>query len=164
MYWELVKRCAHCKYIFCVDDFNFGQKTPDGLSSYCAECNKAMKVKPEIERKNNKKYRQSEKGVILRSYSSMERRVMGLNKKSELLYKDLPIMSRASFLSKSLGDKNFKILYKKWKDGGFKLKDRPTPDRIYSQHGYMWDNIRWITFSENSILGNLSNRRRYEKT
>jgi hypothetical protein len=50
----------------------------------------------------------------------------------------------------------FNMLFEEWERSGYDTKLTPSIDRLDSGHGYTFDNMGWITHSENSTRGCLS--------
>jgi len=46
-----------------------------------------------------------------------------------------------------------RTLYESWVASGYSMRMAPSIDRINSELGYVFDNCRWLTHSENSSLG-----------
>jgi len=84
---------------------------------------------------------------------------MGVQKTKSHLYKGLDILSKEDFINWSL-ETNFKDLLLGYEESGYDRKLAPSVDRIDSILGYTIGNIRWITHSENSRLGALSQNKR----
>ena len=83
-------------------------------------------------------------------YGRMRSRV-----KHEKRYQGLECMNRQewdNFLSRTLTKRL--QLWCAWATNGYPLKLSPSIDRINPLKGYLPDNVRWITHSQNSILGN----------
>lgn len=104
--------------------------------------------------KNNRVYGKTLKGKLVHTYNNMDRRVRGYSKPH--LYEGLSIMSRRTFYVWSLDNPDYIFLYKNWVKSDYDNKLSPSIDRIDSRRGYTIGNIRWITHSENSKLGNES--------
>lgn len=100
-----------------------------------------------------KKYEKTKSGKLMRTYRNMLSRVVGILKSKSHLYGGLTIMSREEFYQWSLDNKDFHTLYDEWVDSNYSKKLSPSIDRINSSLGYTVDNVRWITYSENSRLG-----------
>lgn len=49
---------------------------------------------------------------------------------------------------------SFMSLWFDWANSGFKLWNAPSIDRIYSDKGYVIDNIQWLSFSANCEKNN----------
>jgi len=107
------------------------------------------------------KYEKTINGFLVRKYRNMLSRVSGVQRHKSHLYKDLKILSKENFYrwtkEKSL---SFLPLFINWEKSGYDRKLCPTVDRIDSNKGYILDNMRWITHSENSRLGALSEKRK----
>ena len=66
-------------------------------------------------------------------------------------YRGLPYLSQSEwkeFLRRTYGTR--RKLYAVWEASGFKLRLTPTVDRKDSKLGYLPENMRWLTHSENS--------------
>jgi hypothetical protein len=105
------------------------------------------------------KYEKTRKGFLVRKYRNMQSRVAGIQKKKAHLYKDLYLLPREEYYEWAFGHEEFERLFKEWVDSNYQRKLCPTVDRIDPKKGYYLDNMRWITHSENSRLGSISNRR-----
>lgn len=103
-----------------------------------------------------KKYEKTPKGKIMRSYRNMQSRVEGVQVKKHHLYHGKTLLSREEFYEWSMFDPDFCTLYVAWQESGYDRKLSPSVDRIDSTKGYVLGNIRWLTHSENSRLGSLS--------
>lgn len=102
-------------------------------------------------RTHKQKAKRDPKTYLAIKYSRMLSRVTGRSKRKDWqYYRHLPIMAKDEFIARSLADKAFLKLFSVWKLSGFRLRDTPVPDRIDSNHGYVWSNIEWVTFSENA--------------
>ena len=111
-----------------------------------------------------KRYEKTPKGFLMRKYRNMMSRVRGIQKKKAHLYSGLELLDRESFYGWAMSSSDFWKLYNRWVKSGYNRKLCPTVNRIDSRKGYLLNNIEWITHSENSRLGAISNwrtRRRY---
>lgn len=106
-----------------------------------------------------KKYEKTPKGKIMRSYRNMQSRVEGIQHLKAHLYQGKTLLSRDEFYEWSMFDPDFCTLYVAWQESGYDRKLSPSVDRIDSTKGYVMGNIRWLTHSENSRLGSLSQAR-----
>lgn len=106
-------------------------------STKCSECSRLYIVL------NPKEY-------LTKKYNNMRSRVSGKNKRNAVYYKNLPIVSKEEFLDWALNDPEFHGLYKNWKLSGFQLRLSPSIERIDPDKGYTFDNMEFITMSENS--------------
>lgn len=96
------------------------------------------------------KYSKTINGLLVRIYQNMKGRVLGIQKKDyPNLYKGKELLDRHVFYDWAKSDCNFNLLYEKWVLSGYDRKLVPSIDRIDSSMGYILENIRWITFSEN---------------
>lgn len=95
------------------------------------------------------KYEKTPKGYLVRTYRNMLSRVKGIVKSKAHLYEGLEILDKNEFYEWSLNS-NFPELLEVYKESGYDLKLAPSIDRKDPLIGYTRDNIRWITFSENS--------------
>jgi len=108
-----------------------------------------------------RKYEKTEKGFLVRVYRNMKSRVEGIQKLKYHLYQNLELLDKNIFYEYSLNNNDFINLYNNWIVNNYDRKLTPSIDRKDSNLGYILDNIRWITHSENSRLGALSNKRKY---
>lgn len=106
------------------------------------------------------KYEKTERGFLMRKYRNMQSRIVGIQKKKHHLYKGLPLLSREDFYKWAFASRRFKNMYKRWVESGYQRKLTPSVDRIDSSRGYEIDNMRWLTHSENSRLGSISQHRK----
>lgn len=121
-------------------------------------------IKQRVRRKlsgnaNTHKYEKTINGFLMRCYRNMKSRVTGIQKLKSHLYKNLSILNKEQFYDWSKNDVCFNRLYSNWKLENYNQKMCPSIDRINTLIGYELNNIRWITHSENSRLGAISNSR-----
>lgn len=95
----------------------------------------------------------------MRKYRNMESRVKGVQKLKKHLYQGLELLDRNIFYHWAKNSKIFNSLFKEWVESNYDRKLCPTVDRIDSVEGYFLANMEWITHSENSRRGSLSQRR-----
>lgn len=122
---------------------------------------KKRKTKEELflYKKNfSKKYEKSFLGYLMRKYRNMKSRIAGVQKKKHHLYRGLEILPIDEFYIWSICSPEYELLFEKYKESGFDRKLAPSIDRIDSKKGYVIDNMRWITHSENSRNGSLSQK------
>lgn len=105
-----------------------------------------------------KKYEKTPRGYLMRSYRNILSRVTGIQWKKAHLYKGKEILPRKQFYAWANSNKDFVRLFKTYKKSGFDRKLAPSVNRINSSKGYLLENMEWITHSENSRLGSLSQR------
>lgn len=151
---ELTKRCSSCSEYKELGDFHRKSAHKDGLDYDCKLCaNKKIRDR----RKSNsnsttKVYEKTLKGKLVRTYRNMLSRVKGVLKSKSHLYEGLHILDKEEFYKWSLNNTEYISLYNNWVKSGYDLKLSPSIDRIETTKGYSLDNIRWITFSENSSI------------
>jgi hypothetical protein len=103
-----------------------------------------------------KKYEKTKQGKLVRTYRNMQIRVWGMLEAKAHLYEGLPLLDRGDFYSWSLNNQSFNDLFDCWVVSGYSRKLSPSIDRINSSLGYVLENMRWLTHSENSRLGAMS--------
>ena len=103
---------------------------------------------------SNRKYWKTINGKLMVTYNNMSRRVRGYVKPE--IYCGLMLLDRNEFYEWSKSNEDFNKLYNDWVDSGYERRLSPSIDRIDSCGGYVLDNTRWITHSENSRLGSIS--------
>lgn len=105
------------------------------------------------------KYERTVNGFLMRKYRNMESRVTGVQKLKAHLYKNLTLLDRKTFYKWAKESETFRQLFETWVANGYKRKLAPSVDRIDSSKGYELPNMEWVTHSENSRRGSLSQRR-----
>jgi len=100
---------------------------------------------------SNRKYWKTINGKLMTTYNNMDRRVRGYTKPH--IYKGLEICNRSDFYFWATLDNDFTELYEIWVESGYEKGLSPSIDRIDSSKGYTFDNMRWLTQSENSRNG-----------
>jgi hypothetical protein len=103
-----------------------------------------------------KKYEKTPKGYLVRKYRNMLSRVNGIQKEKAHLYKGLDILPKEDFYNWALSSEEYHKLFSQYENSKYDRRLAPTVDRIDSSKGYTMDNMRWLTHSENSKLGNQS--------
>ena len=169
-----MRKCTICAQEKDESEFDVYNKKTGARRHQCRDCraeqakmwvdNNADKVKANKKNwaDNNKDktkeyrkyYRKTKRGFVGNTFSNMMSRVQGKNK--PWLYKGLPICERADFVKWTLEDRMFNMLFDEWERAGYDMKLTPSIDRLDSLHGYTFDNMGWITHSENSTRGCLS--------
>lgn len=126
----------------------------------CVECRLNMQSVRRRSTKNNatKKYEKTISGFLMRKYRNMTGRVSGIQKQKSHLYGGLEILSKESFYEWASSSEEFKTMFLAYEQAGYDRKLCPTVDRINPKIGYVINNMRWLTHSENSRLGSLSKR------
>lgn len=99
----------------------------------------------------HREYRRTKQGLLANKYSQMSKRVRGKDNRGKY-YLGLPIVARHDFYCWALGCYEFHRLFENYKKSDWLLRLAPTINRIDSYKGYTFDNMEWVTFSENSRL------------
>jgi hypothetical protein len=111
------------------------------------------------------RYEKTPKGFLMRKYRNITSRVAGIQKRNFHLYKDVELkIDRDDFYEWSLSSLEFWKLYINWVKNNYCQKLTPSVDRIDSTKHYEFCNIEWVTNSENSRRGSLSNQRKRSLT
>lgn len=105
-------------------------------------------------RSYRRNYLKTKRGFMGNTYTNMDSRVKGRNK--PWLYKGLDICTRQEFVEWTASNRNFNLLFDIWERSGYDMKLTPSIDRINPNKGYTFDNMSWITHSENSQRGAFS--------
>jgi len=108
-----------------------------------------------------KEWNRTTKGYLSNIYSGMRSRVRNPKSDKHYLYKGLKLLTREEFCRWANNCPSFSRLHREWTESGFERRLSPSVDRIDSTRGYVLGNIQWITQSENSSLGALSDKRDY---
>lgn len=142
--------------------FPLKRSVSSGRGATCKACvnSKRRQYRKDTNNAESKKYEKTIKGFLMRTYRNMQSRVTGVQKKKAHLYSGLDLLPREEFYTWSLCSEDFKLLWDVWVESQYERKLTPSIDRVDSSLGYSLDNMRWLTHSENSRLGNLS---RYSK-
>ena len=148
-----MKTCSTCKTPKDESLFHYKKSNIDGLDYDCKDC--ANKKIRDRRSKNNdlntKIYERTKKGKLVRTYRNMLSRVKGILKKKAHLYEGLEILNKGSFYEWSLNDDAFNRLFDDWVKSDYDLKLSPSIDRKDHLIGYTLNNMRWVTFSFNSL-------------
>jgi len=102
-------------------------------------------------------YRKTKPGFLTKLYANMVSRVTGKHGKHHI-YLGLPIIPGPEFRAWASSDPAFNQLHDEWAASGYDRRRVPSIDRIDSDGGYTIGNMRFITLSENSRLGNWTQR------
>ncbi len=109
-------------------------------------------------------YRKTFVGMVGRMYYYILRRTSTYMDEAHESYLNLRVMSREQFYGMALNSIQLKSLYKTWKRNNYLLTLRPVPDRINSKKGYIKNNIRFMTYTDNARLaGNKKSKWRKRK-
>lgn len=108
----------------------------------------------------DKHYRKTKYAFISKCYKNMKQRVTGIQKTRNHIYYGLDLLDREKFIKWTLNNKDFHNLFAEWEKLGYDRSQTPSIDRKDNSLGYLLNNIRWITNSENSRLGAVSEKRK----
>jgi len=164
------KQCSACLEIYDFESFYRDKARVDGLMNRCIVCYKnkdksvirqKKKSLPRVEKEKRHKasckaYEKTRKGLLMRTYRNMKSRVLGIQKEKAHIYKGLPILDKKEFYLWAAKDVTYNRLFDAWVASEYSRKLTPSIDRIDSTLGYEKENMRWLTHSENSYLGNRS--------
>lgn len=106
-----------------------------------------------------KKYEKSKRGFLMRLYRNMQSRVTGVQSQKFHLYRGCELLPRSEFYDWALRSSEFHRLFREWEESAYSRKLSPSVDRVDSSQGYRLDNMQWVTHSENSRRGSISQRR-----
>ena len=112
---------------------------------------------------DTRRYEKTKKGFLMRLYRNMKSRVGGIQKQKAHLYAGKDLLPKEDFYAWAETSKDFHEMFSVWESSEYSRKLCPTVDRIDSTIGYVESNMRWLTHSENSRLGCVSNQRQYTK-
>lgn len=132
-----------------------------GYGSVCKECcnTKARAYNKRTAFVSYKKYEKTPAGYLMRTYRNMKSRVEGIQYKKAHLYQGLELLDKESFYQWALADANFFSLYNAYVESSYDMKLAPSIDRIDTSKGYTFDNIQWLSHSENSRKGSITRNR-----
>lgn len=99
---------------------------------------------------STKRYEKTKNGFLMRTYRNMFSRVSGIQRKKAHLYFGKPIMEKSDFYIWALSSKDFHELFGLWEVASYDRRLTPSIDRINPDDGYVPENIRWVTHSQNS--------------
>lgn len=102
-------------------------------------------------------YEKTPNGFLMRMYRNMKSRILGIQKMKYHLYRDKELLSKEDFYIWAKNNKQFHVLFKTWVQSDHDRKLTPSVDRIDSKLGYSISNMEWVTHSENSRRGSISN-------
>lgn len=87
----------------------------------------------------------------------MKSRVEGVQACKRHLYAGKGVsFSKEEFYRWSLCSDDFLALFSEWEASGYNRKLTPSVDRVDSEKGYEFENMEWVTHSENSRRGAVS--------
>lgn len=101
-------------------------------------------------------------GLLLQAYRLMRRRCEGKDPLKVHLFKGLKYPTQKDFLLWARNDPGFTMLYRQWKLSGFDTRLTPSVSRMNPEEGYTFDNMEFLTHSNNAVLA-LSTRWRTQQ-
>jgi len=144
------KQCSKCKF------------APATNGAYChpckAEWQRAYRAKGG--NASTRLYEKTKSGFLMRLYRNMESRIDGVQQAKWHLYRGKTLLPREHFYWWAWGSPEFHELFAEWEGCGYDRKLAPSVDRINASLGYDLSNMEWVTHSENSRRGSLSQHRR----
>lgn len=105
------------------------------------------------------KYERTKHGKLMRLYRNMKSRIEGVQKAKYHLYRGKYLLPKDEFYVWAMMSPDFHRLYAEWVESGYERKLAPSVDRKDSSVGYRPWNMEWVTHSENSRRGSISQHR-----
>lgn len=102
------------------------------------------------------KYEKTVNGFLVRLYRNMKSRISGVQKLKHHLYKNKELLNKDDFYAWAKSSPDFNLLFNNWTDSHYDRKLTPSVDRVDSSVGYLLSNMVWVTHSENSRRGSIS--------
>lgn len=109
------------------------------------------------------KYEKTKHGFVMRLYRNMQSRIDGVQKQKYHLYQGKTLLDRIIFYDWALPNEEFNRLFEIWEKSGYERKLAPSVDRINSDLGYFLENMEFVTMSENSRRGSVSQHNKKNK-
>lgn len=107
-----------------------------------------------------KKYEKTPNGFLMRLYRNMKSRISGIQKHKAYLYAGKDLLPIEDFYSWAKPHPDFQRMFNRYIESGYDRKLVPTVDRIDPAYGYVIENMRWLTHSENSSIPGHKNKGR----
>lgn len=127
--------------------------SPEGLRLRGSLCRKCFLDRNREYWSGNKdiwlSYERGLDGFLMRKYRNMLSRVRGVTKAKNHLYLGLEICPKKDFYDWSKNNLDFLRMFKDYTDSGYSRVLCPSVDRVNPLRGYTFDNMEWVTFSEN---------------
>lgn len=106
---------------------------------------------------DSRRYEKTKPGFLMRLYRNIQSRVRGIQKQKAHLYAHIvDVPARSEFYAWAENQRSFHQLFSEWRASGFDRRLTPTVDRRDSGKGYEFENLEWVTHSENSRRGSKS--------
>ncbi len=129
------------------------------MTGHCSMC-KLTKPRSEFHKNQStckpchvlrqRQYRRTIRGFLDQKYTAMSKRVRGKDSRCAHIMNGMDIISRSSFIEWAYEQPTLKRLFRQYKQSNWDFKICPTVDRIDPTRGYTFDNMRFITQSENA--------------
>lgn len=110
------------------------------------------------------KYERTKYGKLMRIYRNMKSRIEGVQKQKAHLYVGKYLLPKDEFYQWAALSPEFHRLFREWEESGYDRKLAPTVDRVDSSVGYRTWNMQWVTHSENSRRGSVSQQRQRQES
>ena len=156
------KRCIKCGEEYPVSEF-VPHAYGDGYANQCRLCrNEIQRVKRK--REGNiitLRYEKTKRGFLMRLYHNMCSRINGVQRVKRHLYEGKFLLGKEEFYRWAMMQSMFHSLWIEWVKSSYEMKLTPSVDRVDSDEGYDLWNMEWVTHSENSRRGAVSEKRVY---
>jgi len=140
------KKCTFCHKRKVVSAFNKDATRTDGISNKCKDCIH------EYQKGHFVNHHRTIHGFLTMTYNNMKKRVEGRNSEYPHLWAGKPIMPKEAFMEWSKNHPTFLSLFKRWAMADYDKKLSPSINRINSDKGYVFENVEWVTMSQNCSL------------
>lgn len=153
------RKCNCCGEMKPLESFKKHPDCREGRSPRCMKCDQAyMRVyRARSGNSATRRYEKTRRGFLMRLYRNMQSRVTGVQKEKFHLYEGKSLaVTRDQFYEWGFTSGEFHALFDAWEVSGYARSYTPSVDRINSSRGYEFDNMEWVTHSENSRRGNAS--------
>lgn len=151
------RKCSRCGVEKPLDCFYLDARA--GRLTVCRGCYNAKQR--EYRRRNGnavtRRYEKTKRGFLMRLYRNMQSRITGIQRQKFHLYAGKPLaVTRDEFYEWAFTHPSFHELFAAWEVSGYARQYTPSVDRVDPDRGYEFDNMEWVTHSENSRRGNES--------
>jgi len=155
------KVCNRCGKSLPIKLFNKHPNTADKRQNQCRPCRNQVQREYRNKKNGNEKtlvYEKTEKGFLMRLYRNMKSRITGIQKAKFHLYEGKELLPKDEFYNWALGNKDFKRLFKNYKNNNYDRKLAPSVDRKKSEIGYTISNMQFVTHSQNSAKSSIQRK------
>lgn len=159
------KQCTVCGQIKPLSEYPACREAPTGRLTYCRECKNAKQRlrRALMQNDDTRRYEKTKHGFLMRLYRNMESRITGVQHQKHHLYAGKDLLPRDDFYAWAAASPEFHRLFAAWESAGYMRKFTPSVDRLKSGRGYEMSNMEWVTHSENSRRGSVSNHRIHKR-